>query len=189
MATPRTSRQSSASTPTAPVQTRKKRSGSSEKKHRRPKQVEHRSKAATAAANAKSIAAVTRGIAAIKHKLVAEAPCHEILDDFFEGITAEPSFVFEFRRGPSWLCDAIARACEEILDKPTGESTVYLVAVPEHELVHGSVVIGGYTGTAVFFEDLRLGAIGLYPENKSRGSYFLRLVMIDETSVCRDVPN
>lgn len=187
MATPRISRQSSSSPSTTTAQSRAKRSVSSNKKTRQPKQIKHRAKPTTA--YRQSVAAVARGIDAIKRKLVAEAPSHEILDDFFERITGEPSFVFEFRRGPSWLCDAIARACEEILDKPTGESTVYLIAVPEHDLVHGSVVIGGYTGTAVFFEDIRLGAIGLYPEQESRGSCFVRLVMIDGANVCQDVPN
>jgi hypothetical protein len=132
---------------------------------------------------------VARGIAAIKRKLVREAPSQEVIDDFFDGVTSEPSFVFEFRRGPTWLHDAIARACEEILDKPTGESTVYLVAVPEHELVHGSVVIEGYTGAAVFFEDIRLGAVGLYPDQKSRGACFVRLVMVDEARGAHESPN
>lgn len=124
--------------------------------------------------------AVTRSIANIKRKLVDEAPSHEILDDFFEGVTGEPAFAFDLHFGPRWLKDAIARTCEELLDKPKGESTVLLLAVPEHDLLHGSVVIDGYMGTALFFEDIQLGAIGLYPDRESRGSFFARLIMLEE---------
>jgi len=185
MATPRISRSSSSSA--AATAARGKQRDSSQKEHRPSKPARHRSSAA--ATTDRSVAALARKIAAIKRKLIAEAPSQEILDDFFEGVTTDPSFVFASRRGPKWLCDAIARACEEILDKPTGQSLVYLVATPQHDLLHGSVVIDGYTGTAVFFADLRLGAIGLYPENKSRGSCFVRLVMVDASIGCHDEPN
>jgi hypothetical protein len=180
MATPRSSRSSSSSTP---AQSRastssQKRAGSPEKKPPRSKQVRHRPR--TSSIYARSLIALARRIANIKRKLLNDAPSHEILDDFFERVTVEPAFTFDFRHGPPWLREAIARACEDLLDKPTGESTVFLFSVPEHELVHGSVVIGGYMGTALFFEDIRLGAIGLYPADESRGAFFARLVIMDE---------
>ena len=190
MATPRTTRSSASSTPAqsrAATPLRQKRAGSSGKKGRHPQQAKHRPRAASS--YARSVAAVARCIAGIRRKLIVEAPAYEIIDDFFEGVTCEPAFTFEFHLGPGWLSDAIARSCEEILDKPTGQSTMFLVAVPEHDLVHGSVVLDGYMGTAVFFEDIRLGAVGLFPDDESWPVHFIRLVGTDEPPKPRGAPN
>jgi hypothetical protein len=163
---------------------RAKRANSPEKKSRTHKKPRFGSFAA-AAAYARSVATVARAVDELKYKLLDEAPSHKILDEFYDEVSGEVAFTFNLCTGPRWLVDAIARACEEILHQPVGHSTVYLTEIAEHGLIHGSVVVGDYTGAAVYFDDIHLGAVGLYPQRCATGSRFLRLVIVDEDDLRR----
>lgn len=174
MANTRTSRSSSSSTVSCHACGKKPRSPA---KKRRQKPNPKRRPASPP--YFESLALIAQRVARIKRKLVAEAPLHEIIDDFFEGVTTEPAFPLEFHDDTMWLRDAIARSCESILDEPTGESIVHLMAVPELDLIHGSVAIAGYMGVALYFEDIQLGVVGLYPDLDDGGAYYARLVCYD----------
>lgn len=190
MATPRSSRSSSSASTPAPAPatpSRQKRRRVPEKKgHAQTRTHSHRHRSSS---YARSVVAVAQCVAKIKRKLLREAAACEIIDDFFEGITSEPAFTFEFYQGPRWLHDAIARSCEAIFDQKLGQSTVYLVEVPEHDMVHGSILVDDYMGTVVFFEDIQLGAIALFPHDLSRPPHYIRLVMVEEPRSARDAPN
>jgi hypothetical protein len=186
MATSRTPR-STESSPSTTSSVRRKRPRFSEKK-RNDKKVKHRVRAAEAA-YARSVAIVDRAIEALKWRLLVDSSSCRALEDFFDVVSGEEAFAFELCHGPRWLIDAIARSCEEILGIPTGESTVYLTEVPDHGLIHGSIVIGNYTGSAVYFDDIQLGAVGLYPEHCVMGERFLRLVIVDDRRRSRAAPN
>lgn len=126
---------------------------------------------------------------AIKRKLIDGASAVEVIDDFFDNVAGEPGFSFDLYLGPDWLHDAIARACEEVSDKPTGHSSVLLVAAPQHQLLHGSVVLDGYMGSVVYFEDIRLGAVALFPDDLVDTSLYLRLVIHDELDGADEPPS
>ncbi|HRI68151.1 MAG TPA: hypothetical protein PK156_28170 [Polyangium sp.] len=185
MATARTTR-SSATNSSIRGQSREGGEGSSEKKRRLPRPKKHTH---FGTPRARSSAAILHALAQIKRQLIDGEPCHIVIDDFFERVTSEPAFAFEFRGGPHWLREAVARSCEDIVGQPHGHSTVFLTTVPEYALVHGSVTLGDFTGTVIYFEDIRLGAIGLFPLEPWRGAYFLRLVIMDEPEDPRDAPN
>jgi hypothetical protein len=174
MATSRSTRHSTSST--ASSRTRERPPRSPEKKRRHKAASNHDS---TSLKHLASLAAIAQHIACIRRKLVDEAPSYEIIDEFFDGVTNEPAFPLQFHHGPSWLRDAIARSCEEILGEKAGKSIVCLMAVPEHNLIHGSVMVEGYMGVAVFFEDLRLGVMGLYPSDVCDAAIYARIVCFD----------
>jgi len=185
MATSRTPRSAEFSASTSPS-VRGKRPSSFEKRSRNTKRAKHR---ANVAAYARSVAAVARAIEVVKSRLLDETPCSQLLDEFFDAVGGEVAFTFELGTGPRWLVDAISRACEEVLDAPPGHSTVYLTELPEHGLIHGSVIVGPYMGAAVYFDDIQLGAVSLYPEDCGTAAYFLRLVIVDDMRRSRAAPN
>lgn len=133
---------------------------------------------------------VFRALARVKRKLLAWAPCDEIMSDFLDRVTTLPGFTFELRRGPKWLADAIARSSEELLDKPYGQSAVMLVSVPEHALIHGSITIGKYVGSVLYFEDIQLGVVVMMPPKPSQMVVCMRLLI--DPALCfgaRAAPN
>jgi len=133
---------------------------------------------------------VFRALARVKRKLIALAPCDEIMSDFLDRVTSLPGFTFEQRRGPKWLADAIARAAEELLDKPHGQSDVMLVSVPEHALIHGSITVGKYVGSVLYFEDIELGVVVMLPSKPSQMVVYMRLLI--DPALClgaRAAPN
>jgi hypothetical protein len=174
MATSRSTRHSTLSTESSRARERPLRSPDKRRRHKAPS-----NHGATSAKHLESLAAIAQHIACMRRKLVDEAPSCEIIDEFFDGVTSEPAFPLQFQHGPSWLRDAIARSCEEILGEKTGESVVCLMTVPEHKLIHGSVMVEGYMGVAVFFEDLRLGVMGLYPSDVCDAAIYARIVCFD----------
>lgn len=186
MATSRTPRSTDSSMSTTSNVRRKNPSFSEQK--RKQKKVKHRARAADVA-YARSAAVVDRAIEALKWRLLIDSSSCRALEDFFDEVGGEEAFVFELCHGPHWLTDAIARSCEEILGIRTGESTVFLTEVPERGMIHGSIVIGDYTGSAVYFDDIQLGAVGLYPEQCVKGERYLRLVIVDERRRARAAPN
>lgn len=186
MATPRTTR-SAHSSPSTTAVVRGKRSSSPEKKRNRKKS-KHRAYSAEAA-YLRSIVTVIRAIEEFKCKLIDDSASSDVLDDFFDEISTEAAFTFDLCHAPRWLTEAVRSACEEILGAPPGHSTVFLTEIPEVGMIHGSVIVGDYTGSAVYFDDVQLGAVGLYPENCVRGSRFLRLVIVNDLRDSRDKPN
>lgn len=133
---------------------------------------------------------VFRALARVKRKLLEWAPCDEIMSDFLDRVTTLPGFTFELRRGPKWLADAIARSSEELLDKPYGQSAVMLVSVPEHALIHGSITIGKYVGSVLYFEDIELGVVVMLPPKPSQMVVCMRLLI--DPALClgaRAAPN
>lgn len=133
---------------------------------------------------------VCRALSRVKRKLIALAPCDEVMSDFLDRVTSLPGFTFEQRRGPKWLADAIARAAEELLDKPHGQSDVMLVSVPEHALIHGSITIGKYVGSVLYFEDIELGVVVMLPSKPSQMVVYMRLLI--DPALClgaRAAPN
>ena len=61
--------------------------------------------------------------------------------------------------------------------------------MPEHALIHGSITLGDFVGAAIYFEDIRLGAIGLFPLEPFGDAFFLRLIINDKPNDPRDAPN
>ena len=132
---------------------------------------------------------VFQALERLKRKMRDWAPCPDIMNDFLDRVTTLPGFTFELRRGPRWLADVVARSCEEVLDKPFGHATVFLVSVPEHELVHGSVTLGKYVGSVVYFEDIQLGVVALMPPKPSQTQMYLRLLIDPAFLRTRAAPN
>lgn len=185
MATSRTPRSAEFSSSAIPNDSGK-RSSFPEKRSRNTKKAKHR---ANVAAHARSVAKVARAIEIVKSGLLDGSPCSKLLDDFFDAVGGESAFTFELSSGPRWLVDAIARSCEEVLEILPGQSTVFLTELPEYGLIHGSVIVGDFMGAAVYFDDIRMGAVSLYPEDCVDGAYFIRLVVVDDMRRSRAAPN
>lgn len=122
--------------------------------------------------------------------LVTEAPTGDVLDEFFDSFMDEPTFLFDFKASRHmWLRDAIARSCEEMLGQPMGGGTVNLMEITEHGLVHGTLWFDGHMGIAVYFDDIHLGAIGLFPEDHPEMALLARLVCLPFPTDARMAPN
>jgi hypothetical protein len=184
MATSRCSRHSSSSNVSSAPGEQKTSASDNQRRHE-----ENPRRRRASAKHSQSLARIAERIARIKRKLVDEAPSHEVIDDFFEGVTCERAFPLLLHDGNDWLREAIACCCEEILGESAGETAVCLMAVPEHGLIHGSVVIDGYMGVALYFEDIHIGVMGLYPNFAPPGALFVRLICFDGSASLPYGPN
>lgn len=66
---------------------------------------------------------------------------HRTRDDFLEAI--------------------VAQICQQMFSKKDRVSDLLLIEIPDHSFVHGSWLVGGRTGSLIYFKDAQIGIIAV----------------------------
>ena len=95
------------------------------------------------------------------HDLLRDAEDFSEVQDAFFDLAERPGF---FRAGAVWEDEVVAKAigaCVSSMLPEAREVAIRLVRLAEFEFVHGSLLVDGAMGSALYFEKSQMGLVAL----------------------------
>lgn len=101
-------------------------------------------------------------LSALRQKVLTATALADVLDHFFDTLANKRGFIALGERiEDAGLRAVLTRAVTGTVAVHAREVELKLLRLPEHQFVHGSIVVPGWIGAFVYFEDIARGVLTL----------------------------
>jgi hypothetical protein len=99
-------------------------------------------------------------LATLKQELLHAQDFKQIWSFFMDNFGEDPAFMKLGERVQDPMLEAIVKQiCGQVFGKPVSLGHLLLTRLPEHEFIHGGLVVEGKLGMVLYFEDIQVGLL------------------------------